>query len=121
MFLARGYFHHSFLWADEAARLALSILAFIGGAVAYRRRDHAFVRLVLKPRARARRARLPGAGRCRRVVPRRPDRARLGGVHRTLAPFRAKMEPAYKRIADCAGEANVKKFRDLVERGRKTG
>src|ERR1051326_494068 len=38
-----------------------------------------------------------------------------------LAPFRAKMDPAYKRIADFAGEANVKKFRDLVEQGRKTG
>jgi len=36
-----------------------------------------------------------------------------------LAPFRARMEPAYKRIADYAGEANVKKFRDLVEQGRK--
>jgi tripartite ATP-independent transporter DctP family solute receptor len=35
-----------------------------------------------------------------------------------LAPFRAKMEPAYKRIADYAGEANVKKFRDLVEQSR---
>src|SRR5262249_60125332 len=45
--LARGYLHHSFLWADEAARFTLSILAFIGGAVAYRRRDHAFVRVVL--------------------------------------------------------------------------
>src|SRR6266852_5474188 len=44
---ARAYFHHSFLWADEVARLSLSILAFIGGAVAYRRRDHAFVRIVL--------------------------------------------------------------------------
>jgi len=44
---ARAYFHHSFLWADEVARLSLSILAFIGGAVAYRRRDHAFVRVVL--------------------------------------------------------------------------
>ena len=43
----RVYFRHSFLWSDEAARLALSILAFIGGAVAYRRRDHAFVRVVL--------------------------------------------------------------------------
>jgi TRAP-type C4-dicarboxylate transport system substrate-binding protein len=38
-----------------------------------------------------------------------------------LVPFRAKMEPAYKRIADYAGAANVKKFRDLVEHGRKTG
>jgi tripartite ATP-independent transporter DctM subunit len=44
---ARVYFHTSFLWSDEAARLSLSILAFIGGAVAYRRSDHAFVRLVL--------------------------------------------------------------------------
>jgi len=44
---ARAYLHHSFLWSDEAARLALSILAFVGGAVAYRRRDHAFVRVVL--------------------------------------------------------------------------
>jgi tripartite ATP-independent transporter DctM subunit len=44
---ARAYVHHSFLWADEVARLSLSILAFIGGAVAYRRRDHAFVRIVL--------------------------------------------------------------------------
>src|SRR5258708_1631744 len=45
---ARAYLHHSFLWADEVARLSLSVLAFIGGAVAYRRRDHAFVRIVLK-------------------------------------------------------------------------
>jgi tripartite ATP-independent transporter DctM subunit len=45
--LARAYFHHSFLWADEAARFSLSVLAFIGGAVAYRRRDHAFVRILL--------------------------------------------------------------------------
>src|SRR3974390_714496 len=52
--LARVYFHHSFLWTDEIARLALSILAFIGGAVAYRRRDHAFVRVIL--------SRLPDGG-----------------------------------------------------------
>jgi tripartite ATP-independent transporter DctM subunit len=44
---ARQCFGHSFLWADEVARLSLSIMAFIGGAVAYRRRDHAFVRIVL--------------------------------------------------------------------------
>jgi TRAP-type C4-dicarboxylate transport system substrate-binding protein len=36
-----------------------------------------------------------------------------------LAPFRAKMEPAYKRIADYAGEDNVKKFRDIVDKFRK--
>ncbi|HUN98000.1 MAG TPA: TRAP transporter large permease subunit [Bradyrhizobium sp.] len=44
---ARVFFASSFLWMDEIARLALSILAFIGGAVAYRRRDHAFVRVIL--------------------------------------------------------------------------
>ena len=36
-----------------------------------------------------------------------------------LAPFRAKMDPAYKRIAEYAGEANVKKFLELVEKERK--
>ncbi|MBV8030716.1 MAG: TRAP transporter large permease subunit [Betaproteobacteria bacterium] len=41
---ARAWLHHSFLWSDEVARFALSVLAFLGGAVAYRRRDHAFVR-----------------------------------------------------------------------------
>jgi tripartite ATP-independent transporter DctM subunit len=45
--LARTFLHHSFLWSDEVARLALSVMAFIGGAVAYRRREHAFVRVVL--------------------------------------------------------------------------
>ena len=45
--LARVVFRESFLWSDEVARLVLSILAFIGGAVAYRRRDHAQVRLIL--------------------------------------------------------------------------
>ena len=37
-----------------------------------------------------------------------------------LAPFRAKMDPAHKRIADYAGEDNVKKFREIVEKSRKT-
>jgi TRAP-type C4-dicarboxylate transport system substrate-binding protein len=36
-----------------------------------------------------------------------------------LAPFRAKMEPAYKRIAAFAGEENMKKFREMVEQERK--
>ncbi len=36
-----------------------------------------------------------------------------------LAPFRAKMEPAYKMVATFAGETNVKKFRDMVEQERK--
>ena len=45
--LARIFFTTSFLWADEVARFVLSIIAFIGGAVAYRRREHAFVRVIL--------------------------------------------------------------------------
>src|SRR5215467_11492046 len=45
---ARIFFHQPFLWADEIARFSLSILAFVGGAVAYRRREHAFVRILLK-------------------------------------------------------------------------
>jgi TRAP-type transport system periplasmic protein len=36
-----------------------------------------------------------------------------------LAPFRAKMDSAYKRIADYAGEHNVKKFREIVDKNRK--
>ena len=36
-----------------------------------------------------------------------------------LAPFRALMEPAYQRIAAYAGEENVAKFREMVERARK--
>ena len=44
---ARVFFHNSFLWADEIARFALSIIAFIGGAVAYRRGGHAFVRILV--------------------------------------------------------------------------
>jgi tripartite ATP-independent transporter DctM subunit len=44
---ARVLFAHSFLWTDEIARLSLSMLAFVGGAVAYRRREHAFVRILL--------------------------------------------------------------------------
>ena len=36
-----------------------------------------------------------------------------------LAPFRARMDVAYKRIADYAGEAHVKRFRDMAEQERK--
>lgn len=51
------------------------------------------------------------------------DKLQQAGVQVTrpdLAPFRARMEPAYKRIADYAGEDNVRKFRDIVEKFRKT-
>jgi tripartite ATP-independent transporter DctM subunit len=44
---ARSYLEHSFLWADEVARVALTMLAFLGGTVAYRRRNHACVNIVL--------------------------------------------------------------------------
>ena len=43
----REFFGRSFLWSDEAAKLALSIIAFIGGASAYRARQHTSVRLLL--------------------------------------------------------------------------
>ena len=35
-----------------------------------------------------------------------------------LSPFRALMEPAYKRIADYAGKDNVEKFREMVDAAR---
>ncbi|HUN98001.1 MAG TPA: TRAP transporter substrate-binding protein [Bradyrhizobium sp.] len=47
------------------------------------------------------------------------DKLQKAGMQLTrpdLAPFRAKMEPAYKRIADYAGADNVKKFRDIVQK-----
>jgi TRAP-type C4-dicarboxylate transport system substrate-binding protein len=50
------------------------------------------------------------------------DKLQKAGMQLTrpdLAPFRAKMEPAYKRIADYAGADNVKKFRDIVDKYRK--
>ncbi len=38
---------HGPLWADEASRLALSAIAFIGGAASYRGAHHTAVRLIL--------------------------------------------------------------------------
>jgi tripartite ATP-independent transporter DctM subunit len=52
---------HGPLWSDEASRLALSIIAFIGGAAAYRGAHHTAIRLItdrLGPTAR----RAVGAG-----------------------------------------------------------
>ena len=43
----RQFLSRSFLWADETAKLALSIIAFIGGAAAYRARQHTSVRVLL--------------------------------------------------------------------------
>jgi tripartite ATP-independent transporter DctM subunit len=46
--IARTFFDTAFLWADEIAKLALSTLAFIGGAVAYAANHHTYVRVLLK-------------------------------------------------------------------------
>lgn len=45
--LQREFLLRSFLWADESAKLALSVIAFIGGAAAYRSRQHTSVRVLL--------------------------------------------------------------------------
>ena len=37
---------HSLLWADEASKLCLSTLAFVGGALAYRARHHTAIELI---------------------------------------------------------------------------
>jgi TRAP-type transport system periplasmic protein len=50
------------------------------------------------------------------------DKMAAAGIQVTrpaLAPFRARMEPAYTRIAAYAGADNVKKFQDIVEKARK--
>jgi tripartite ATP-independent transporter DctM subunit len=44
--LSRALFGSSVVWTIEAAELALSTIAFLGGALAYRRGGHAFVRLL---------------------------------------------------------------------------
>jgi tripartite ATP-independent transporter DctM subunit len=44
---ARSVFGVGLLWTDEIARLALATMTFVGGAVAYRRGHHAFVRAML--------------------------------------------------------------------------
>lgn len=45
--VGRGFFHHSILWTDELGGLVLSILAFVGGAVAYRHDHHSVVQTVV--------------------------------------------------------------------------
>ncbi len=42
--VARSLFDIAFLWTDEVAKLALSTLAFVGGAVAFAHGQHSFVR-----------------------------------------------------------------------------
>src|SRR5215475_12830144 len=53
--ISRTLFDTPFLWTDEVAKLALSTIAFVGGAMAYGQGHHAFVRVglnALGPRLR---------------------------------------------------------------------
>jgi tripartite ATP-independent transporter DctM subunit len=53
--ISRSLFDTPFLWTDEVAKLALSTLAFVGGAIAYANGHHTFVRVglnALAPRLR---------------------------------------------------------------------
>lgn len=45
--IARTFLATAFLWTDEVAKISLSTLAFIGGAVAFGHGQHSFVRFVL--------------------------------------------------------------------------
>ena len=45
--VSRSLFDTAFLWTDEVAKLALSTLAFVGGAIAYAHGQHTFVRVGL--------------------------------------------------------------------------
>lgn len=45
--VVRTFFGMAFLWTDEISAIALSTLTFVGGAVAYRRRDHAALSLIV--------------------------------------------------------------------------
>lgn len=50
------------------------------------------------------------------------EKMAAGGMQVTrpdMAPFRARMEPAYKRIASYAGADNVKKYQEIVDKARK--
>ena len=42
--LGRTFWDTPLLWTNEASSLALSVIAFIGGAIAYRREQHVFIR-----------------------------------------------------------------------------
>ena len=45
--LGRMFFNEPLLWGDEAAGFALSVIAFLGGAIAYRRDAHVRVQTVV--------------------------------------------------------------------------
>ena len=44
---ARAFLHLSLLWVDEIGGLALAVIAFMGGAIAYKRDHHAFVQTIV--------------------------------------------------------------------------
>src|ERR1700754_2155802 len=50
--VSRFWFDESILWADEAAKLFLSLTAFIGGALAFRARHHTTVEFLTSKLAR---------------------------------------------------------------------
>jgi tripartite ATP-independent transporter DctM subunit len=45
--VGRAFFHYSILWTDEVGGLVLSILAFVGGAIAYRHDHHSVVQTIV--------------------------------------------------------------------------
>ena len=45
--VSRSFFNSALLWTDETAQLALSTIAFLGGAFAYRRGEHASIRTLI--------------------------------------------------------------------------
>ncbi len=45
--LGRAFFDTPILWTDEVSSLALSEIAFIGGAIAYRREQHVCIRTIV--------------------------------------------------------------------------
>ena len=54
--IGRSFFDAPLLWADEIAGMALTTMAFVGGAIAYRRDQHIAVRVLVELLPRAWRA-----------------------------------------------------------------
>jgi tripartite ATP-independent transporter DctM subunit len=46
--LLRELTPYSILWVDETAKFSLSVIAFLGGAIAYRRTEHASIEVITK-------------------------------------------------------------------------
>jgi tripartite ATP-independent transporter DctM subunit len=45
--ISRALFDVGLLWVDEVSKIALSVIAFIGGAAAYRQRQHTILQVIL--------------------------------------------------------------------------